>query len=84
MEVFWAHESMVRWAVMLGVEIGFVGVAWPPVNKELFLRGTVFDPMESHVDCFRSFLLDGVISKTRSCGVVNLHGCAGLRVPHLF
>jgi len=73
-----------RRAEMLGVEIGFVGVARAPVDKELELGGAVFDPMETHVDGLRALLFDGVIGKTARSGVVNLHGGAWLRVAHFF
>jgi len=47
-----AHETMVRWAEVLGVEIGFIRVAWSPVYEELELGHAVFYPMETHVNGF--------------------------------
>jgi hypothetical protein len=55
-----------------------------PINEELFLADSVFDPIESHVYCFGSFLLDRVISKTCGRGVVGLHGSWWLGVTEFF
>ena len=55
-----------------------------PVNKKLALFHAISDPVESHVDRFRSLVLDGAISESNGGSVINLDGCWGLRVPKFF
>ncbi len=69
--------------VMLGVIIGKVVRPRPPVDQELSLACPVLDPIKTHVDCFGSFLFDGVIGETFGSGVVDLHRRWRLRMSHL-
>ena len=52
-----------------------------PVDEELTLACVVADPTKAHVDCFRSFLLDGVVSEAVGGGVVDLDWNGRLWVP---
>ena len=70
---------------MLGDIIGGgVVAARSPVNVELVVFYPVSYPKESHVNCFRSLELHGIIRKGDSRRVVDLHWCCGLRVAQLF
>ena len=56
---------------------------FPPrnlVNDKLTLFHAISDPEESHVDRFRSLVLDGAISESNGGSVIDLDGCWGLRV----
>ena len=66
--------------MMLGVIVPQILSAGAPVDEELSLLGAVSDPLKTHVDCLRPFLLDGSIGKTDRRGVVDLHGSWRLRV----
>ena len=70
--------------VMFGEIVTEVRCARSPVDEELALFGPVFDPIKLHVDCFGSFLFYGVICKTVSGGVINLHWCRWLGMTHFF
>ena len=51
-----------------------------PVDEELTLDCAVAYPIQVYVDCFRSFLLDGVVGKAVCGGVVDLDWRGGLWV----
>jgi hypothetical protein len=42
---------------------------------------SILQPIETHVDCFRAFLLDSVIGESRGSGV-DLNGCGWLQMAH--
>ena len=66
---------------MHGVIVAQVSDAGLPVDEELPLACAFADPVKSHVDRFRSFLLDGVFGKAVGGGVVDLDWRGGLWVP---
>jgi hypothetical protein len=65
---------VVRRGMMFGEIITMVGGARSPMNKKLFLRDTVAQPVEAHVDCFGAFLFDGSGYNAESTFVVGLDG----------
>ena len=65
---------------MLGEVVGEVFGAFSPVHVELPLSDPVADPVEAHVDGFRSLLLDGVIGDAVGACVVGLDRRDGLWV----
>ena len=69
---------MVRRRVVLGVIVSQVCDSGLPVDEELTLACTVADRIKAHVDCFRSFLLDGVVGEAVGGGVVDLDWCSRL------
>ena len=73
---------MADWEV-LGVVISFITRTWTPVNMEVTLLCSVLDPVESHIDCLGSLLLDGLVSKPHCRGVVYLDGGWWLRMSHI-
>ena len=50
--------------MMLGVVVAKVSDARLPVDEELTLACAFAYPIKTHVDRFRSFLLDGVVGKS--------------------
>ena len=67
--------------MMLGVIVTQVSDAGPPVDEELPLACLVAYPIKACVDCFQSFLFDGVIGKVISGTVVYLDWSGRLWVP---
>jgi hypothetical protein len=53
-----------------------------PIDDELVLTDTVFDPVKAHVDGFGPFLFYGVFCKAGRSGVISLHGCGWLGVAN--
>ena len=72
MKVQWANSAMVGSWMMLCPVVGVVVGSGFPVDDELALLDTVFEPVESHVDGFGAFLLDCVIGDALSTSVVSL------------
>jgi hypothetical protein len=70
--------------MMLGKVVGTVRLAFAPVNLKLALADTIADPVKSHINCFGSFLFDGVSGDAAGSVVVGGHGRCGLLVPHFF
>ena len=68
---------------MLGEVVTKVFTSWLPVDEELVLFYTVSNPVESHVYCLGSLLLDCVICNPGSTLVVCLNGCRGLGMTKL-
>ena len=56
--------------MMLGVIVTQVSDVGLPVDEELTLTCAVAYPIKAHVDCFQSFLIDGVVGKVVSGGGV--------------
>ncbi len=52
------------------------------VDIEVALIGSVADPIEAHVDCFRRLLFDGSIDDAVGCRVVCLEQGCRLLVAH--
>jgi hypothetical protein len=75
---------MTFWRVVFGEVIGKVGFAGLPMDAEVALADMVADPIETHVDCFRSALFDGIIDDAMGTGVIDLDGCWRLRPIHFF
>ena len=46
-----AYQFMMAWGMVFGMVVAKVGASGPPVNLELYLVGTIPDPVEIHVDC---------------------------------
>ena len=67
--------------MVLGVILAQVSDAGLPVDEELTLACLVAYPIKAHVDCFCSFLLDGVVGETVSGEVVDLDWHGRLWVP---
>ena len=84
MEEVRVNQSVMAWGVVFGVVVTKVGASRGPVNIEVALVGAIPDTAEAHVNCFLTFLLDGVIGKTNCCGVIDLHGSRGLRMSKFF
>ena len=59
--------------MVLCIVISFVENTFFPVDKELALAYTVSDPIEAHVNGFRSFLFDSVVGDTSGSAVVGLN-----------
>jgi hypothetical protein len=55
-----------------------------PVDDELTLCNVIFDPVESHDNCFGAALFDGVIGKAGDTGNVSLDQGCGLWITHIF
>ena len=60
MEVCGAHIDVMGWGVVLHVTVSQIGCPWVPVDVEVSLLDSVFEPVESHVNGFGAFLFDGV------------------------
>jgi hypothetical protein len=75
---------MMFWGVVLCEVIGKVGFAGLPMDAEVALADTVAYPIETHVDCFRAALFDGIIDNAMGTGVIGLDGCWQLRPIHFF
>jgi hypothetical protein len=67
---------------MISEIISHIGVTWRPTNIELVLFHSIFDPVESHINCFVALLLDCVIDNAIYCGVVSFELCGILVVTH--
>ena len=67
---------------MFGVVVGDIDVAGGPENVEVVLADAVADPVETHVHGATAFLFDRVVGNTGSTGIVGLHWCCWLGVPH--
>ncbi len=55
---------MMRRRMMFSEIIGFVELTFLPNDMKLVLANTVMGPIESHIDCFGSFLLDCIVGDT--------------------
>ena len=58
--------------MMLGVVVSKVSDTRMPVDEELALACEIMYPIKAHVDCFRSFLLDGLVGEAVRGRVVDL------------
>ena len=67
--------------MVLDVIVAQVSDAGLPVDEELTLTCAVAYPIKAHVDCFRSFLIDGVVGEAVGGGVVYLDWRDRLWVP---
>ena len=68
---------------MFGERISEVSTAGTVVDQELLLPDAITNPVEAHVHCFGTLLLDCVVGEAFSCGVVHLHGCGRLGMIEL-
>ena len=68
---------MVCAAVEFGVVVTKIVAAGFPEYSELSLTDSVFKPVESHINGFRSFLLDCAIHDAIGCHVVCFEGVGG-------
>ena len=71
------------WEVF-GPVVSFFVLAGSPKDVELALADAVTHPIETHVDCFASFLLDGVVGDARRCAVVSFDWSSILWVAQFF
>ena len=53
------------WGMMFGVVVPEVGASRGPVDIKVDLVGAIPVPVEAHVDCRQTFLLDFIICKTK-------------------
>ena len=77
------NQSGMAWGVLFGVVFVKVFYSIGPMNIELALSGAISDPVKAHVNYFQLFLLDGVVGKTLSCGVIRTDGGDRLRIDKL-
>jgi hypothetical protein len=63
---------MGSWGVMFGVVIGQIFTARAPVDAEVVLSDSAFDPVKAHVHGLGSFLFDSVVGETCGGGIVCL------------
>ena len=75
---------MVSGGVVLCEIIGQVVSSAAPVDEELSLLDSVFDPVETHVNGFGAALLHIVVSNPSGTGVVCLDWSGVLWVAHAF
>ena len=68
---------------MLGEVVADVFTSGLPVDQEMALFDTVSNPVEYHVYCLGTLLLDCVIRNSGSTLVVCLNGCRGLGMTKL-
>ena len=74
---------MGRW-VMFGRIVGQVAVPWFPIYNELVLGDTIFQPIESHIDGFGSFLFYRAGEDTSGGDVIGCEWCWWLRMAHFY
>jgi hypothetical protein len=79
-----AHTAMVSGCVVLGHIVCEVSSSRAPVDMELALVDTVFEPVEAHVNGFGSLLLDSAGEDALCYFVVSLEGCCWLLVAKVF
>ena len=60
-----AHQLVMAWRMVFGVEFAKVGDSGVPVNLEVALTGAIPDPLEAHAYLLRQFLIDGVVVKSK-------------------
>jgi hypothetical protein len=59
--------------MMLGEIVCQICEAGSPVNNKLFLLDAVFNPVETHVNGFRTSLLDGFVGNSGGTSVIGLN-----------
>ncbi len=86
MKVLTAHEFMMGGRMVLGKVISAVELSWGPVQVELLLGNTIFEPVIAHVKSFGFFHADCGVENTVSRGIVGFQGSASRRlfVAHFF
>ena len=67
--------------MVIGVIVTQVSDSGLPVYEELTFSYAVAYPIKAHVDCFWSFLFDGVIGEAVGVGVFYLYWRGRLWVP---
>ncbi len=72
-KICWVQGLMMRFWVVLGEVIGFVGSTQSPKDVILALVDTITDPIELHVNGLGPFLFDVVIGNAGGSGVVSLN-----------
>ena len=83
MEIRLTQGTVVTRRIVFSVVVAKVCASGLPVDEELLLLGPILDPVKSHVDFLQVFLLDGVVGKTLSCGVIRTDGGDRLRIDKL-
>jgi hypothetical protein len=63
---------MVSGGVLFGVVVGQIFTARAPVDAEVVLSDSAFDPVKAHAHGLGSFLFDSVVGKTCGGGIVCL------------
>ena len=56
-----SHCSVMGGRVVLRPIVGQICIAWHPEDVKLALLDSIFNPIESHVDCFGSFLFSNIV-----------------------
>lgn len=86
MKILVAHEFMMGGRMVLGEIISTVQFSGRPIEIELFLGNTIFEPMVSHVKSFGFLHANRGVENTMRRRVVGLKGSAGRRllVAHFF
>ena len=80
MEIRLVQGTVVTSLIVFSVIVTKFHAARLPVDEELFLLGSILDPVKAHADCLQAFLLDDVVGKTLSCGVIHKNGGVRLRM----
>ena len=80
MEVQRTVTQVIAGDVVFGEVVSKIHRTGFPVDVELALFNVVVKTIETHVDCLRAILMDGVVHDTVCSAVVGAHGCRGLWV----
>ena len=70
MEIYRAHLDVMCGVMMLGIVVRQVGFTRGPLNGELALVNSVWDPMESHVHSLGLLKLVVTVGKTTGSGII--------------
>ena len=69
---------------MFGVVISQICDAWGPKDTELALFSSIFEPIETHVDCSGSTLFDSAVEDAIRSAVVGAECSGGLGMAKFF
>ena len=75
---------MMRSRMVLGKELGTIGLSYAPVDLELALANAIAYSVETHVNRFRAFLLDSIGHDAAGGAIVCRHGGGRLWVTEFF
>jgi hypothetical protein len=83
-KILCSHTTVVHGRMMFGEIISQIVTAFAPVDMELVLLLSIFEPVKTHVDGFGTALFHCVIDDTGGTAVVDLERCRGLGMSHVF
>ena len=84
MQYSWSHLLMMDRGVMFAVIVSKISGTGAPINKKFPLVLPILNPVEAHVYSLRHFLLDSLVGKANSCGIIYYKGCRYLWMAHFF